>query len=121
MFLLTDCFLVLTAADIMSVFHLNQDSLHGPVSAQGHDVPTSLKVHLHSNLNTAPNDAFIKTVLLGVPHIRLDFTDLKQKNIWKPVEKKPSKIISETVERLGQSKTLKTSRIQSGTPIFRNL
>ncbi|XP_016422228.1 uncharacterized protein LOC107751128 isoform X2 [Sinocyclocheilus rhinocerous] len=84
---------VCKVADIMSVLHLNQDSLHGPVSAQGHDVPTSLKVRLHSHLNTASKDAFLKTVLLGVPHIRLDFTDLKQKNIRKPVEKKPSKIL----------------------------
>lgn len=103
MFLLTDCFLVLTVADIMSVLHLNQDSLHGPVSAQGHDVPTSQKVNLHSNLNTAPNDAFLKTVLLGVPHIRLDFTDLKQKNIWKPVEKKPSKILFDKTRDSGKA------------------
>ncbi|KAL0180992.1 hypothetical protein M9458_023398, partial [Cirrhinus mrigala] len=73
------------------VLHLKQEPLHG------HDVPTSLKVHLHSHLNTlaitAPKDAFLKTALLGVPHIKLDLTDLKQKNIEKPVEKKPSKIL----------------------------
>ncbi|XP_073681583.1 uncharacterized protein [Garra rufa] len=88
---------VCKVVDIMSVLHLKQESVHGPVSAQGYDVPTSLKVRLHSHLNTlaitAPKDAFLNTALLGVPHIRLDFTDLKQKNIGKPVEKKPSKIL----------------------------
>ncbi|KAI2659113.1 Fibulin-2 [Labeo rohita] len=81
---------VCKVADIMSVLHLKQEPLHS------HDVP-SLKVHLHSHLNTlaitAPKDAFLKTALLGAPHIKLDFTDLKQKNIEKPVEKKPSKIL----------------------------
>lgn len=95
MFLLIVCFLVFTVADIMSILHLKQESFHGPVSAQGRDVPTNLKVRLHSHLNTlavtAPKDAFLKSALLGDPHIRLDFTDDKQKNIRKPVEKKPSK------------------------------
>lgn len=95
MCLLMVCFLVPTVADFMSVLHLKQESLHDPVSAQGHDVPTSLKIHLHSHLNTlaitAPKDAFLKTALLGVAHIRFDFTDLKQKNIRKPVEKKTLK------------------------------
>ncbi|XP_043107268.1 sushi, von Willebrand factor type A, EGF and pentraxin domain-containing protein 1 [Puntigrus tetrazona] len=84
---------VCKVADIMSVLYLNQDSLHSPVSAQGRDVPTSLKVYLHSHLNTAHKDAFLKTVLRGAPYIRLDFTDHKQKNVLKPVEKKPSKIL----------------------------
>lgn len=95
MFLLMVCFLVLTVADIMSDLHSKQEPLHGPVSAQGRDVPKNLKVRLHSHLNTlaitAPKDAFLKSTLLGVPHIRFDFTDDKQKNIRKPVEKKPSK------------------------------
>ncbi|KAK9966689.1 hypothetical protein ABG768_003786 [Culter alburnus] len=86
---------VCKVADIMSVLHSNQEPLHGPVSAQGRDVPKNLKLRLHSHLNTlaitAPKDAFLKSTLLGVPHIRLDFTDDKQKNIRKPVEKKPSK------------------------------
>ncbi|KAK7119285.1 hypothetical protein R3I94_021206 [Phoxinus phoxinus] len=86
---------VCKVADIMSVLHLKQESSHGPVSAQGRDVPTNLKVRLHSHLNTlaitAPKDAFLKSALLEVPHIRLDFTDNKQKNIRKPGEKKPSK------------------------------
>lgn len=103
MFLLTDCLLVLTVADITSVLHLNQDSLHGPVPAQGRDVPTSLKVRLHSHLNTAPKDAFLKTVLLGVPHIRLDFTDSKQKNIRKPVEKNPSKVLFDKTRDSGKA------------------
>uniref|UniRef100_A0A8C1ZMP1 Si:dkey-163f14.6 n=1 Tax=Cyprinus carpio TaxID=7962 RepID=A0A8C1ZMP1_CYPCA len=94
---------VCKAADIMSVLNLNQDSLHGPVSAQGHDVPTSLKVHLHSHLNTASKDAFLKRGLLGVPHIRLDFTDLNQKNIRKPVEKKTSKILFDKTQDSGKA------------------
>uniref|UniRef100_A0A8C2HE60 Si:dkey-163f14.6 n=1 Tax=Cyprinus carpio TaxID=7962 RepID=A0A8C2HE60_CYPCA len=94
---------VCKAADIMSVLNLNQDSLHGPVSAQGHDVPTSLKVHLHSHLNTASKDSFLKRGLLGVPHIRLDFTDLNQKNIRKPVEKKTSKILFDKTQDSGKA------------------
>uniref|UniRef100_A0A8C1JHL3 Si:dkey-163f14.6 n=1 Tax=Cyprinus carpio TaxID=7962 RepID=A0A8C1JHL3_CYPCA len=94
---------VCKAADIMSVLNLNQDSLHGPVSAQGHDVPTSLKVHLHSHLNTASKDAFLKRGLLGVPHIRFDFTDLNQKNIRNPVEKKTSKILFDKTQDSGKA------------------
>ncbi|XP_059393826.1 uncharacterized protein si:dkey-163f14.6 isoform X1 [Carassius carassius] len=93
---------VCKVADIMSVLNLNQDSLHGPVSAQGHDVPTSLKVHFHSHVNAASKDAFFKRVLLGVPHISLDFTDFRQKNIRKPVEKKPSKILFDKTQNSGK-------------------
>lgn len=95
LFFLMVCFLVLTVTDIMSDLHLKQESSHGPVSAQGRDGPTNLKVRLHGHLNTlaitAPKDAFLKSALLEVPHISLDFTDNKQKNIRKPGEKKPSK------------------------------
>ncbi|XP_067287506.1 uncharacterized protein si:dkey-163f14.6 isoform X2 [Pseudorasbora parva] len=90
---------VCKVADIMSVLHLKQESSHGLVSVQGHDVPTNLKVRLHSHLNTlaitAPKDAFLKSALVGVPHIRLDFTDNKQNNFRKPVEKMPSKSLFE--------------------------
>ncbi|KAL1265898.1 hypothetical protein QQF64_003925 [Cirrhinus molitorella] len=123
---------VCKVADIMSVLHLKQEPLHGPVSAQGHDVPTSLKVRLHSHLNTlaitAPKDAFLKTALLGVPHIKLDFKHLKQKNIEKPVEKKPSKILlfnktqesgrAEPINNLENFKDpMKNSNLQKSTPV----
>nr|XP_055041100.1 uncharacterized protein si:dkey-163f14.6 [Misgurnus anguillicaudatus] len=76
-------------ADIMSV-HLMQESLH-----EGPEAPVSLKLHLHSHLNTpavtASKDAFLKSALLGVPHIKVSFTGDKQESIKKTLEKKPSK------------------------------
>ncbi|XP_002663850.2 uncharacterized protein si:dkey-163f14.6 isoform X2 [Danio rerio] len=114
---------VCKVADIMSVLHLNQEFLHGPAY-----VPTSLKNHLHSHLNTmaitAHKDTFLKSALLEVPHVTLDLTDDKQTS-RKPVEKKPSKSVLFAAEPIKNPENIKdlirSSDLQKPVPVTSNV
>ncbi|XP_056324437.1 latent-transforming growth factor beta-binding protein 3 isoform X2 [Danio aesculapii] len=102
---------VCKVADIMSVLHLNQEFLHGPAH-----VPTGLKNHLQSHLNTmaitAHKDAFLKSALLEVPHMTID-------------SKKPSKSLMFASEPIKNPENIKdpirSSDLQKPVPVTSNV